>query len=58
MPIPNHCGECDKPLSNNDSWMCQPCQEKEDKKKNIVTANVVGAKLSTQLPSMKPKNEE
>lgn len=30
MPIPNHCIECDKPLPDGDSWMCESCQEKED----------------------------
>lgn len=29
MPIPNHCAECDKPLSNPDEWLCDSCKEKE-----------------------------
>ena len=30
MPIPNHCAECDKPLSNDDGWVCRSCSEKEE----------------------------
>ena len=28
MPIPNHCFECDKPVSG-DEWLCYNCQQKE-----------------------------
>ena len=29
MPIPNHCVECDKPVQDQDSWLCDSCKEKE-----------------------------
>ncbi len=25
MPLPNHCIECDKPLTNDDGWVCEKC---------------------------------
>jgi len=30
MPIPNHCAECDKPLTNDDGWLCENCKEKDE----------------------------
>lgn len=30
MPIPNHCAECDKPLTNDDGWVCSKCSEREE----------------------------
>jgi len=29
MPIPNHCIDCDKPIQDLDSWLCDECKEKE-----------------------------
>jgi hypothetical protein len=29
MPIPNHCIECDKPLTNDDGWVCDTCLKKD-----------------------------
>jgi hypothetical protein len=26
MPIPNHCFECDKPITNSDGWYCEICK--------------------------------
>ena len=26
MPIPNHCVECDKPIEDLDSWLCDACK--------------------------------
>lgn len=52
MPIPNHCIECDKPLTNDDGYLCEACQEKE-RQKNMVTTNSTGEDLSNILPSLK-----
>lgn len=30
MPIPNHCAECDKPITNPDEWLCDLCKERVD----------------------------
>ncbi len=30
MPIPNHCFECDKPISATDGWFCEKCKEEEE----------------------------
>lgn len=54
MPIPNHCAECDKPLTNEDGWLCEICQEKE----KIVTSNDTGVDLSDILPSMKNEKQD
>jgi len=40
MPMPNHCGECDKPLTH-DKWMCKSCEDKEREKK-MVSSNRIG----------------
>ena len=26
MPIPNHCFECDKPITASDGWYCEICK--------------------------------
>jgi hypothetical protein len=54
MPIPNHCAECDKPLSNEDGWLCELCKEKE----KIITSNKIGEDLSKILPSMKDEKTD
>lgn len=51
MPIPNHCAECDKPLTNEDGWLCFNCIEKE--KDKMVTSNNTGEDLTKILPSLK-----
>ena len=56
MPIPNHCAECDKPLTNDDGYLCESCQEKE-REKNMVTTTSTGEDLSKILPSMKDESK-
>lgn len=51
MPIPNHCVECDKPLNNDDGYLCESCQDKE-REKNMVTTNKTGEDLKNILPSL------
>ena len=51
MPIPNHCIECDKPLTNDDGYLCEPCQDKE-REKNMVTTTSTGEDLTKILPSL------
>ena len=40
MPIPNHCIECDKPLTNDDGWVCDSCQDKEEKCQVQITKTI------------------
>ena len=28
--MPNHCGECDKPINNTDNWLCSKCSTNEE----------------------------
>ena len=56
MPIPNHCAECDKPLTNDDGYLCESCQEKE-REKNMVTTNKTGEDLKNILPSLNDGQE-
>tara|TARA_R110002020_G_scaffold237450_4_gene449831 strand:+ start:22247 stop:22435 length:189 start_codon:yes stop_codon:yes gene_type:complete len=56
MPIPNHCVECDKPIQNDDSWLCNACLDKERAKK-MVTSNKTGEDLKNILPSLNDGQE-
>lgn len=49
MPIPNHCVDCDRPLDNDDGYLCLLCQERQD---NIISSNSVGEDLTKILPSL------
>ena len=51
MPIPNHCIECDKPLTNDDGYLCKACQDKE-REKNMVKTTSTGVDLTKILPSL------
>jgi len=57
MPIPNHCGECDKPMTNDDGWLCDVCRE-EERQKNMVSTNNTGEPLKNMLPSMQDEKED
>ena len=56
MPIPNHCAECDKPLTNDDGYLCESCQDKE-REKNMVTTKKTGEDLKNILPSLNDGQE-
>jgi len=40
MPMPNHCIDCDKPVQNTDTLLCDHCQNTEDQKKMAKTSNI------------------
>tara|TARA_B100000131_G_scaffold320442_1_gene368576 strand:- start:545 stop:751 length:207 start_codon:yes stop_codon:yes gene_type:complete len=58
MPIPNHCGECDKPMSNNDNWMCEACAREEARQQSMVSSNNTGVPLKDILPSMQDEDKD
>ena len=53
MPIPNHCVECDKPLTNDDGYLCESCQKKE----KVVYSSSTGVDLADILPSVKEQKK-
>ena len=55
MPIPNHCIDCDKPVTN-DGWLCDSCEEEERRRKNMVSSNNTGEPMKW-LDSEKEEDE-